>query len=139
VPRKKGSKVERIGVVKALGELEVEIMDVVWDKGTATVQEVFEALYPQRRLAYTTIMTVMSRLAAKGTLEQDRRGIAYVYKPRISREELAASVMQEVVDRVLGGRISPYLADYLKHGKADSAELAALRELIDNARPSRPN
>jgi predicted transcriptional regulator len=131
VPRKKGTKVERIGVVKALGELEVEIMNVVWDKKRATVQEVFEALYPERKLAYTTVMTVMSRLAGKGVLEQDRTGIAYVYTAKVTREQVAASVVQEVVDRVLGGRISPAVEAYLQRGPVDPEEVARIRSLLD--------
>jgi predicted transcriptional regulator len=130
MPRKKGAKVERVGVVKTLGELEVEIMNAVWDLGKASVQDVFEALYPQRKLAYTTIMTVMSRLAAKGVLEQDRSGIAYLYAPLVTREEVATNVMAEVVDRILAGRLSPVLESYLARGTADAEEIARLRKLL---------
>ena len=130
MPRKKGSTVERVGVVKTLGELEIEIMNVVWDAGQATVQDVFEVLYPKRKLAYTTVMTVLSRLAAKGVLEQDRKTVAYVYRPLVSREEVAVTVMNEVVDRVLGGRLSPLLAAYLKRDGVDAEERQRLRKLV---------
>lgn len=131
MPRSKGVTPDKIGVVKTLGDLEVSVMDVVWDKGRTTVQSVFEVLYPQRKLAYTTVMTVMSRLAAKGVLLQDRGGIAYVYTPAITREEVATNVTREVIDRVLGGRISPVLESYLERGGADAEELSRLKALID--------
>lgn len=67
-------------VAGLLGELEGAVMNVVWSLGEVRVRQVHEALRPERDLAYTTVMTVMSRLAEKGVLERERRGRAYVYR-----------------------------------------------------------
>jgi predicted transcriptional regulator len=63
-----------------LGELEQAVMQVVWDRGTVSVRQVHEALQPERALAYTTVMTVMSRLTDKGVLERQKQGRAFVYR-----------------------------------------------------------
>lgn len=89
--------------IRSLGELDIDILTVVWDRNQATVKDVFEVLYDSRRLAYTTIMTVMSRLAKKGVLQQDRSTTPYVYSPVISRQDLAFSIINHVVDRLLDG------------------------------------
>lgn len=98
MPRKRPS----IGV-RQLGELDVDILLVIWRMKKATVKDVFEVLYDTRRLAYTTIMTVMGRLAKKGILSQDRSRTPYEYTPLVRREELAASIVSHVVNRLLEG------------------------------------
>jgi BlaI family transcriptional regulator, penicillinase repressor len=76
-----------------LGELERAVMDVLWDRGTpATVREVAEVLR-DRDLAYTTVMTVLDRLAGKGMVERERAGRAWSYRPAASREAFIAQLM----------------------------------------------
>lgn len=99
--------------IRALGELDVDVLTVVWSiKNGATVKDVFERLYGSRRLAYTTVMTVMCRLTKKGILKQDKSTTPYVYSPRVSKEELAFSIIDHVVDRLLDGSPS-FLLDYV--------------------------
>ena len=106
--------------IRTLGELDVDILLVVWKLKKATVKNVFEELYETRRLAYTTIMTVMGRLAKKGILSQDRSRTPYEYAPLVRRDELAASIVGHVVDRLLDG--SPQgLIDQLNNGLAVTA------------------
>jgi predicted transcriptional regulator len=89
--------------IRTLGELDIDILNVVWKMERATVKDVFEELYETRRLAYTTIMTVMGRLAKKGVLKQDRSRTPYVYTPLMARQELALSIIHHVIDRLLDG------------------------------------
>ncbi len=86
-----------------LGDLEAEVMAVVWEKGEATVQEVKNSLEPGRSPAYTTVMTVMSRLAGKRILERHKRGRAYVYRPATAQEKLAGSMLRALIGRLYGG------------------------------------
>ena len=78
-------------------------MSVVWRKGTATVGEVRSALKPGRSPAYTTVMTVMSRLAKKGVLERHKEGRAYVYRPVAEQDTVAGSMLSTLVARMYGG------------------------------------
>jgi predicted transcriptional regulator len=70
----------------ALGPLEARVMEVIWARGKASVREVADALGRETELAYTTVMTVMSRLAEKRLLTRSTAGRAYIYTPGVSRE-----------------------------------------------------
>jgi predicted transcriptional regulator len=75
----------------ALHELEAEVMEAVWESGEASVREVMEALNTgaSKERAYTTYMTIMARLGAKGLLERRRQGKTDLYTPTYTREEYA--------------------------------------------------
>src|SRR5437667_1455808 len=81
---------DRPGIRKVLGDLEAEIMEIIWarpsNKGT-TVRDVFEILHDRRRLAYTSVMSTMTRLAKKKLLRTEKRDQAYVYYPNFTEEE----------------------------------------------------
>ncbi|MBL7258464.1 BlaI/MecI/CopY family transcriptional regulator [Paractinoplanes lichenicola] len=82
----------------ALGDLEREVMTQLWDAGEPlTVRQVHERLSRQRDLAYTTVMTVLDRLAKKGVVQQQKADRAYKYAPSQSREEMTASVMLDAL------------------------------------------
>lgn len=88
------------GLRKFLGDLECEIMELVWKKAnpTVTVRDIYENLRQQRQIAYTTVMTTMVRLAEKGLLRVvDKAGLANCYAPEQSRDQFIKSA----VDRVL--------------------------------------
>ncbi|MBB4690358.1 BlaI/MecI/CopY family transcriptional regulator [Paractinoplanes abujensis] len=82
----------------ALGDLEREVMTQLWDAGEPlTVRQVHERLSRQRDLAYTTVMTVLDRLAKKGVVLQQKADRAYKYAAAQSREEMTASVMLDAL------------------------------------------
>ena len=96
-----------------LGWLEAEILRIVWDRGEVTVRDVYEQLRERRRIAYTTVMSVLRNLAAKDLLEQDKGKPAYTYRPRVSDVEVARGILDAVVDKIMGGRREP-LITYLQ-------------------------
>ena len=101
-----------------LGWLEAEILRIVWDKGQVTVRDVYEELRLRRRIAYTTVMSVLRNLAAKGLLEQDKSAAAYVYRPKVTDEQVARGILDALVDKIMGGNRGP-LIDYLQHPTDD--------------------
>jgi predicted transcriptional regulator len=101
-----------------LGWLEAEILRVVWDKHQVTVRDVYEELRLRRRIAYTTVMSVLRNLAAKGLLEQDKSSAAYIYTPSVSDEEVARGILDVLVDKIMGGRIEPLIL-YLQQSLAE--------------------
>jgi BlaI family transcriptional regulator, penicillinase repressor len=121
-------KKRKLGI-NSLGDLEVDIMGIIWKAKTATVKDVFEIMYERRRLAYTTIMTVMNRLAVKGILAQDKTAVPYVYEPLIQRDEVAKSMVKEVVERLLDGSARPVLS-YLLDEDIEADEISELKALI---------
>jgi len=86
-----------------IGSLEADILSVVWQHDVTTVRDVYETLRARRPIAYTTVMTVMNNLVKKHLLTQDKSGIAYVYTPAIPGREVALTVLDSVIDRLLGG------------------------------------
>lgn len=108
---------------QSLGELEAQILDVIWDlEPPITSTQVFKIMYPMRELSYSTIMLTMSKLARKGLLTQERTGHrktdAFVYTATVSREEMGRILLEEVAQKILG-RSLPDAVKYIieKGGK----------------------
>lgn len=121
--------------IDQIGELEAEVMSVVWEKGRASVQDVKDALEPRRSLAYTTVMTVMSRLAEKGMLAREKEGRAYYYTPAATQEKVAGSLLQSLVRRLYDGATGKAIAQLLESDEqVDDAELERLEALIHSRR-----
>jgi BlaI family transcriptional regulator, penicillinase repressor len=129
---------KRPDTISQLGDLETAVMSVVWEKGKATVQEVQDTLSQQRPLAYTTVMTVMSRLAEKGVLNREKEGRAFVYTPAIPQERTAGSLLQSLVRRLYDGATGKAIAQLLETEEdVDDAELERLEQLIRAKREGR--
>lgn len=119
------------GLVKVLGPLETEIMEILWQDDRSTVKKVHRRLSQQREIAYTTVMTTMSRLAEKGVLNRHREGLAYVYSPAISEQDFVQLVVRQVLDGLLddySDTAIEYMVDYL--ARNNPAELQRLQQAI---------
>ncbi|MGH3440559.1 MAG: BlaI/MecI/CopY family transcriptional regulator [Nitriliruptorales bacterium] len=118
-----------------LGPLEQEVMEVVWDLDDATVRDVHDRLAARRKIAYTTVMTTMTRLATKGYLRRDTDALAHRYRPAVSRADYArstvANVMGWLVDRYPEPAVS-YLSEVV--GDVDGETLARLRDAVARRR-----
>src|ERR687894_166914 len=104
------------GLVKVLGPLETEIMQLVWRDKCTTVKKVHKALQAERDIAYTTVMTTMTRLAEKGVLHRRRDGLAYIYTPAITQRDFEAMMVRRGLDGVMDGyeeETVTYLIEYL--------------------------
>lgn len=110
-----------------IGSLEADILAIVWDLGTAKVRDVYEILRERRPIAYTTVMTVMNNLVKKNLLSQDRSGIAYEYTPAIPGREVATTVLDSVVQRLLGGSRALAVAHLLELRDLTDEEFDELR------------
>ncbi|WP_432507561.1 BlaI/MecI/CopY family transcriptional regulator [Kineococcus arenarius] len=115
----------------ALGELERDVMDRLWSAGIPlTVREVHEQLAAHRKIAYTTVMTVLDRLAKKGVVRQQREGRAFRYSPAASREQMVAGLMLDALGDVEAvDTRQAALVHFV--GGVSPAEAAALREALD--------
>jgi len=110
-------------------------MKVVWRLGTATVREVYEALRENRRVAYTTVMTMMNILETKGYLkkEKERDDRAFRYRPVRAEQTTITSMVAEFVDRVFDGASRPLLLHLVKSGRLSEKERAELLKMIKGA------
>lgn len=86
-----------------LAPLELDCMNTLWPMGEGTVREIRERLAERRPRAYTTIMTIMDRLARKGIVDRRKAGRAYIYRANLSAEDARATALSQVVENFFGG------------------------------------
>jgi len=98
-----------------LAPLELDCMNTLWPIGEGTVREIRDQLAPRRPRAYTTIMTIMDRLARKGIVERRKSGRAYVYRPTLSVEDARSHALGQIVESFFGGSRETAAA-YLRDG-----------------------
>jgi len=113
--------------------LELEIMKVVWQKQEATVRDIYEVLRERRKIAYTTVMTMMGVLEGKGHLKRRRDERAYVYWPTRPESAAVRSMVREFVDRVFDGAAQPLLVQLVKDRRLTRKELEDLAREIEEA------
>lgn len=101
-------------------------MKVVWERREATVRDVYEALRERRRVAYTTVLTMMGVLERKGHLRRRAEGRSFAYAPTRSRARVLRSMVREFLDRVFGGRAEPLLVHLLEDRRLTRRQLDAL-------------
>ena len=117
-----------------LGRLGLQIMNVVWDRGRATVYDVKEALARGRTPAYTTILTMMRKLEAKGYLEHEVDERTYVYRATVSRQEVRQSLLADLLERVFEGSPSLLVNSLVEQDKVTDEELREIQKLIGRRR-----
>ena len=113
---------------------ELEIMKVVWQKGEATVRDVYEDLLERRKIAYTTVMTMMNVLEKKGHLRKKAEGRSFLYRPTRPQRQVVGSMVREFVGRVFGGAAGPLLAHLVEEEHLTAEELGALAKRIKEKR-----
>jgi BlaI family penicillinase repressor len=117
-----------------LTEQELEIMKVVWRLETATVRNVYETLLEHRRIAYTTVMTMMNILETKGHLKKRYQDRAYIYQPSQPQKLVIRSMVREFVNRVFNGSAEPLLAHLVEDRHLTESDLDEIRRTIKAAR-----
>jgi BlaI family transcriptional regulator, penicillinase repressor len=109
---------------------ELEIMKLVWERERATVRDVYEALLEKRKVAYTTVMTMMKILEQKKYLKKTMADRAYVYRPAQPKGTVIAAMVREFVNRVFNGSAEPLLVHLVEEhnlSRKDLDEIASLR------------
>lgn len=105
-------------------------MKIVWDLGDATVRDVYERLRTSRRIAYTTVLTMMGILEQKGYLRKSSGARAYVYRAVRPRQQVVSAMVREFVDRVFDGAAAPLLLQLVKGVRLSQNDRAALKRII---------
>ena len=111
-------------------EPELELMKLVWDLDRPTVRDVYETLLKHRKIAYTTVMTMMNVLVDKGHLKRTRKDRAYVYRPSRPRSETVGAMVKDFVGRVFDGSAKPLLLQLVEDGGLSEKEVDELRVMI---------
>jgi predicted transcriptional regulator len=115
---------------KTLTGQELEIMKIVWERERATVRDVYEALLEKRKVAYTTVMTMMKILEQKGYLKKSQEDRAYVYRAAQPKRQVIGAMVRDFVNRVFNGSAEPLLVHLVEEHhltEKDFEEIAKLR------------
>lgn len=126
---------DRPGIRKVLGDLEAEIMEVIWSRpsGITTVRDIFKTLSRRRRIAYTTVMTTMARLARKRLLRVKKHGTAYTYSPALTQDEFVSRIVGRILEDLLVS-FTGETVESLKAIKDPRAATRARQLLVEIAR-----
>lgn len=115
---------------KTLTGHELEIMKIVWERKRATVRDVYEALLERRKVAYTTVMTMMKILEQKGFLKKSQEDRAYVYQAAQPQRQVIGAMVRDFINRVFNGSAEPLLVHLVEEhhlSEKDLEEIARLR------------
>lgn len=104
-------------------------MKIVWERETATVRDVYEVLLERRKLAYTTVMTMMKILEQKQYLKKEQADRAYVYRPAQPKGQVIGAMVRDFVNRVFNGSAEPLLAHLVKEHDLSAQELEEIARL----------
>lgn len=115
-----------------LTEVELELMDVLWEKGRGTVSEIVEAL-PEARLAYSSVLTMMRILEQKGYVRHEKEGRAFIYLPLVDREQARKSVIGYLLKRFFNNSPELLVVNLLEHEDVSPEEIRKLRYMIDKS------
>lgn len=114
-----------------LGETEMEVLHLVWECEPATVNDIHERLLQTRKVAYTTVMTVMKNLTMKGFLQYEKRGAKYVYSAARSPGRVQHSLIRSLIDKVFKGSPTALLQTLVRYETLSDADRAELQRLIE--------
>ena len=109
-------------------------MKLVWERDSATVRDIYEALLERRKIAYTTVMTMMKILESKGYLKKRLQERAYVYRPARRKEQVIGNMIREFVDRVFNGSAEPLLVHLVKGRHIREKDLQKIRRMIEESK-----
>jgi BlaI family transcriptional regulator, penicillinase repressor len=112
-------------------ESELEILQVLWDKGTGTVRDVHEELSQNKDAGYTTTLKLMQIMLEKGLVERDTTNRTHIYKPLISIEHTRQNMLDKMIDTVFNGSATQLVMQVLSNKKSSKEELDMIKNYLD--------
>ena len=119
---------------RKFGDLELQILNVLWDRGPSTVRDVLEALPVKPRPAYTTVLTMMRLMHEKGYLDRRERGRAHIYYARLREAPTKQGLLRQLVEIAFRGSAEAAVVGLLKSEHLSEKELARIRKLLEETR-----
>ena len=114
-----------------ISEAESRVMQVMWQRGASTADEIILALGPDCDWQDATVKTLINRLLKKGAIEAATEGRRYRYRPLLQQSDFVLEESAGLVNRWFNGRVAPLVAHFSEHGKLSKRDLAELRKLIE--------
>jgi predicted transcriptional regulator len=120
-----------------LTELQIAVLRLLWERGEASVAEIWEALYADRKLAQTTVATIVSRLQRRGILTRRTRDRQFVYKTLLTEADVQHSMVSELTERLFAGDVTALVSHLLSAPDMSPGDLARVRQMIESTEPSK--
>jgi BlaI family transcriptional regulator, penicillinase repressor len=117
-----------------LTEAELRIMNVLWDRGSATVHEVLEALPEKPALAYNSVLTIIRILEKKGYAKHVKDQRAHIYLPQVDRKDATRFEVRHLVSRFFGNSREQLVLNVLEESGVDAEELDRVRQLLERSK-----
>ncbi len=119
--------------IPKLGKVQLQIMQILWERGEATAREITDALNLAETVAHSTTQTLLRKLEAKNAVTHTVRDRVFVFRPLSQEADTRESVARDLLTRVFGGSVYGLVSHLLKHEAVSDDEMQRLRELIDAA------
>ncbi len=116
-----------------LTELQIAILRLLWDRGEASVADIWEALYAERGLAQTTIATLVARLQRRGIVDRRTVDRQYVYRATITESDVQHSMVSELTERLFAGDVAALVSHLISANDMSPGDLARVKRMIENA------
>jgi predicted transcriptional regulator len=110
---------------------ELEVLQILWDRGPSTVRQVMEVLNQRRRRAYTSVMSLLGVMTDKGLLMRRPQGRAFVYEAKVAEKKVLGRMVKDLLGRAFGGSASALVARLLDDSHLTPRELEEIRKTID--------
>ncbi|MGH7475964.1 MAG: BlaI/MecI/CopY family transcriptional regulator [Longimicrobiales bacterium] len=117
--------------LERLTELQLAILDVLWERGEASAREVWEALEPSTGLARKTIGTLLTRLQVQRVIGHRKVGREFVFRPRVTREDVREAKVRDVLDAAFAGDVTALVSQALTTGDVAPGDVRRLRSVIE--------
>jgi BlaI family penicillinase repressor len=114
-----------------LGRVQLVIMQILWDRGSATAREITEAINHKEPCAHSTVQTLLRGLEEKGAVRHEAQDRTFVFHPLVKEQEFKRSATRDVLERVFGGSVSGLVAHLLKEENVSREEIEEIRKLIN--------
>jgi BlaI family transcriptional regulator, penicillinase repressor len=121
-----------------LTELQLAILRVIWDRGEATVQDIWEALHAERGLAQTTVATMLSRLERRGVVTRRAQSRQYHYRAAVTEREVQHTMIGELTERLFDGDVTALVQHLLSGDAVSPGDIAKIRDMIERVETNAP-
>src|SRR5438105_4316942 len=123
----------------SISKTELDILKVLWEHGSGTVREINTLLHRQGHpRAYTTMLTLLQRLEAKGYVASDKSGVAHVFRPTVSRDKLLRQRLKDLANQLCEGTATPLMFALVEGQRFTAEELSQFRRLLDQLETKKP-
>lgn len=114
-------------------EAELNILNILWERESATVREVYEILSRDKSIGYTTVLKTMQIMDEKGLVERDKHGVAHIYRAKLKQKEAQRNFVANLLDKVFGGSAKQLVLQALESQPASAEEMKEIREILKQA------